>query len=132
MDRSKFNQKSEWRKFAIGLAVILFIIATIQLFLGKNIYLYFYISSVVVLLIGLVVPIVIKPVYILFSFVGFGIGWVMTKILLMLLFYLVFTPISFILKIFNKHLLDLQFDREEESYWITKDVGASSTIDKMY
>ncbi len=47
---------------------------------------------------------------------GRTIGIINTKLVLALLFYTVFTLYSIILKIFNKDLLDLKFDKSN-SYW---------------
>ena len=74
MDKSKFNDKKEWRKFGIGVAAILAVIATIQLIVGKELFIYFYGVAVFFLFFGLLLPIIIKPVYILFSYLGFVLG----------------------------------------------------------
>ena len=71
MDKSKFNDKNEWRKFGIGLGIILSVIATIQLIIGRELYPYFYGAGIFVLLIGLILPILIKPLFILFSYFAF-------------------------------------------------------------
>ena len=75
MDKSKFNNRKEWIKFAIGLSIILALIATIQYFYDHTIYIYLYVSSILILLIGLISPIIIKPIFILFSYLGFVLGW---------------------------------------------------------
>jgi multisubunit Na+/H+ antiporter MnhG subunit len=67
---------------------------------------------------ALAVPIVVKPVFILFLYIAHVLGWVMTRVILSVLFYLVITPIGLILKLFGKKFLDMKFFREKESYWI--------------
>ena len=109
MDKSKFNDKNEWRKFGIGLAIILAVIATVQLIIGRDLYLYFYIAGVLSLTIGLAIPILLKPIFILFSYIGFVLGWFMTRVILSILFYLIFTIIGVASKLFNKTFLDIMF-----------------------
>jgi hypothetical protein len=118
MDKSKFNDKREWRKFGIALAVLLFIISTVQYFKQIELYSYFLVASVLFLLSALALPILIKPVFIVFSYIGFGMGWVMTRIILFILFYLFITPISILARKFGNRFLDLRFDRSKESYWL--------------
>jgi hypothetical protein len=121
MDKSKFNNRKEWKKFAIGLSIIVAIIATIQYFYNHTIYIYLYISSILILLIGLISPIIIKPIFILFSYLGFVLGWFMTRLILAFLFYLIFTPIGLLIKLTGKKLLDTKFPGNGESYWIDRD-----------
>ena len=132
MDKSKFNNKKEWRKFAFGLSAILFIIAMIQLFLGKTLFPYFFILCIITLFIGIGAPILIKPVFILFSFIGFGLGWVMTRLILTILFYLVVAPIGLLARLTGKDFLDIKFDREPTSYWIPKDPDSGKNYEKMF
>ena len=118
MDKSKLNDKIEWRKFGIALAVLLFIISAVQYFKQIELYSYFLAASVLFLLSALALPILIKPVFIVFSYIGFGMGWVMTRIILFILFYLFITPISILARKFGNRFLDLRFDRSKESYWL--------------
>jgi len=118
MDKSKFNVKSEWRKFGIALGIILAIIATILLIKGKSTYLYFYGGGLFTILAALVAPIVVKPVFILFLYIGHGLGFVMTRLILGILFYLVITPIGLIARVFGKQFLSVGFSRGESGYWI--------------
>ena len=118
MDKSKFNDKKEWRKFGIALAILLFIISVVQFFKQIEIYPCFLAAGVLFLLSALALPILIKPVFIVFSYIGFGMGWVMTRIILFILFYLFITPISILARKFGNRFLDLRFDRTKESYWL--------------
>ena len=44
-------------------------------------------------------------------------GWIMTRLILSLLFYVVFTPIRLIPRFFGKQFLELRWDKSKESYW---------------
>ena len=48
------------------------------------------------------------------------IGMIITGILMMIMFYLVFAPIGIFLKIIGKDILRLKFDKKANSYWIDK------------
>ena len=129
MDKSEFKEKKEWRKFGIGVAIILTLIATIQFIIGKDLYPYFYGVAAFFLFFGLLLPIIIKPVYILFSYLGLILGWFMTRVILSILFYIIFTPIGLSLKLFGKHFLDLKIDKKAETYWLDKKI---ETINKVH
>jgi hypothetical protein len=121
MDKSKFDIKGEWRKFGIILGIILAVIATILLIKARGLYIYFYGAGFFFIAAGLAVPIVVKPVFILFLYIAHVMGWVMTRLILSILFYLVITPIGLLGRLFGKRFLDLKFPGKQESYWIETD-----------
>jgi hypothetical protein len=120
VDRSKFNDLRELRKFSIGLGVILAAIGTLLLVKGRGSFIYLYAAGGLVILAGLLFSILLKPVYVLFSYVGFALGWVMTRLILTLLFFLVITPIGMVMRLLGKRFLDLSFKKKAGSYWIDK------------
>ena len=122
MDKSKFQNKEEWRKFGIGLGIILLVIATIQFIIGKGIYYYFCLASAFVFFSVIALPIILKPIFILFSYIGLGINWVVTRVILGLLLFLVFTPLGFFLKLSGKDFLSLKINKKQNSYWLKRKV----------
>ena len=132
LDKSKFNNKTEHKKFAIGLAVILTVIACVQWYLDVQIYLFVLVVACAVLITGLLFPVVIKPVFILFSYIGFVMGWIMTRVILSLLYYLVFTPIGLLLRVMGKKMLDTTFKDTKESYWIVREDGEEVDFNRQF
>src|SRR4030042_6975210 len=127
MDKSKFNNKKEWQKFGFGLSAIVLLIMVLQFLFRQEFSWFLLICSLFLVLISLGLPAVLKPLFILFSYIGLVMGWVMTRIIITLLFYLVLTPIGLIAKVAGKNFLDTEFKKNRESYW--KEVPASR-IDK--
>ena len=70
---------------------------------------------------GLFAPGVLRPVYVAWMRLAFVLGWINTRILLSLFFYLVMTPIGLLLRMMGKDLLDERIDREAHSYWVRRD-----------
>lgn len=106
MNRINFSaEKKELRNFGIimALAIILFFGLLLPLIfkkpIGKNIWPYA--ISVSFLLPALFVPVVLKPAYTIWMFVGSILGWINTRIILGLFFYFILAPIGIILKIFR-------------------------------
>lgn len=118
MDKSKFNDKKEWRKFGLGVAAILSGIATIQLLKSNPLYVWFYAGSGFFLVASLLIPILLKPLFILFSYLGLVLGWFMTRLILIVLFFIIVTPIALISRLFGKKHLVLRPDSKLESYWM--------------
>jgi len=120
MDKSKFNDSKEWRKFGIGLGIILCGIAGIQLLKGHPVYPYFLSAGAIAALAGIAAPILIKPVFILFSYLGVVLGWFSTRVILALVFFLLLTPISLVMKLAGKKFLTMGADRSLATYWIDR------------
>ena len=68
---------------------------------------------------GLISPILLKPIYIIWMRFAFVLGWVNLKIVLILLFYLVFTPLGLLLRLFRFDLLERK--SSGTTYWKKKE-----------
>jgi hypothetical protein len=62
----------------------------------------------------------LKPLYIGWMTFAFALGWVNTRLLLGVFYYLVLTPIGLVLRLTGKDLLNEKIDREASSYWIKR------------
>lgn len=58
----------------------------------------------------------LSPVYNLWMKIGHVLGWINTRIILAIMFYLLFLPIAIIMKIFGKDPLHKKLDRNLSSY----------------
>jgi hypothetical protein len=127
MDKSKFDDKKEWRKFGFTVAGILVVLAAINGFRGLHAYPYLLGIAGGLVLFGAVVPILLKPVYILFLYLGELLGWVMTRVILSILFFVILTPVSWLSKLSGKRYFAMRPDTSKETYWL--DVEESSDVD---
>ena len=50
-------------------------------------------------------------------------GSIISPIVMGIIFFLVVTPIGFILRILGKDLLNKKYDKEKETYWIKRDTS---------
>lgn len=71
-------------------------------------------------LIGLAVPAALKPVYRGWMILAVILGWVMTRVILTLVFYLVLTPIALLGRAFGEQFLQLKKSPESTSYWVRR------------
>lgn len=110
--------KKQLRTFGIALSIFLGIIGLIHFLKGNTPQnFWFWGVSGIVLLTTLSVPVLIKPVYRVAIFIAHILGWINTRIILGLIYYLLFTPIGLIMKILGRDALNRKFDKEAKTYW---------------
>ncbi len=109
--------KSELRNFGVTIGIVLGMLGGLLLWRGKDIYAYFLLLSTVFIFIGLVLPIVLKPIQKAWMTFEVILGWFMTRFILSILFYVVFTSIGLVSRLFGKQFLDLKMDNSKKSYW---------------
>ena len=115
---TKEATKKQLRTFGITLALVLIIFGFIQ-FLKGNIFIYkcLFGLAFVTLTTAFLIPIVIKPLYIGALYLSHALGWFNTRLILGILFYLIFTPIAMIFRIIGRDPLERKFDKNAPSYW---------------
>ena len=82
--------------------------------------------SLAFFIVGTLIPGVLSGFYKVWVKFGELIGGVISKIILLILFYGLFTPISIVLKILRKDLLHKKLDKKCHSYWINRTLQPGS------
>ena len=111
------SEKSDLRKFGITIGVILLVITGFLLWKEKESFQIFLATSIVLFLTSITIPTILKPIYFIWMVLGNILGWFTTRVILSLLFYIIFTSIGLTLRFFGKQFLDLRWDKSKESYW---------------
>ena len=111
------SEKSDIRNFGITLGIILLLISGFLFWKEKESYQIFSGIGITLSLIAIAIPSVLKPVYLMWMIFAIILGWFMTRAILSLLFFLIFTPIGLTLRLFGKQFLELRWDKSKESYW---------------
>ena len=113
--------KKDLRKFGITVGTVLLLIAGLLFWKHKDSFLYFGIIGIVLILAGLITPIILKPLNKAWMTLAILMGWVMTRVILTILFYIVLTPTAFIARLFKKNFLDLRIDKSRDTYWVIRE-----------
>ena len=71
-------------------------------------------------LIGLAIPVAIKPLFIGLSVAAFPIGIVVGTLALAIVYYLMVTPIGLVFRLMGRDPLHRRFDPSAATYWITR------------
>jgi len=118
--------KPELRKFGLTIGIFLLLIAGFLFWKQRPSFSYFaYIGGGLALL-GLIAPILLKPIYKVWMSFAVVMGFIMTRVILTVLYFGMFTPISLLTKLLGKDLLDERLDKNAASYWVKR---PASTFD---
>lgn len=117
------SDKRELRKFGITVGAMLVLIGfAFQLFANNyNVYMVVGTIGALLVLSGIIFPKILLPIHKVWMTLAVILGFVMTRVILSILFYLVVTPIGFIAKIFGKDFLNLKIEKNKNSYWQKRD-----------
>ena len=110
------NSPSDLRKFGLTLGIVFILIALILLWLNKS-SLIWGILGIAFITAAFLFPSILKPINKIWMSFAILLGWVMTRIILSILFYFAFTFIRFLALAFNKKFLDFKIDPSAKSYW---------------
>jgi hypothetical protein len=77
-------------------------------------------AALVVMLVGALAPLALRPLFVGLSLLTFPIGWVVSLALLAVVFYAVLTPIAVIMRLVGEDPMKRRFDRQAKSYWIER------------
>ena len=111
------SEKSDLRNFGITVGIILLIISGFLFWKEKESFQIFLAIGIILFLIAISIPAVLKPVYWIWMIFAIILGWLMTRVILSLLFYFIFTSIGLTSRFFGKQFLELRWDKSKESYW---------------
>ena len=107
------------KSFGIVFFTVFLIIAIWPLLNGYEIRYWSLIISIVFLLLGILNSKILTPLNKIWFKIGILLGNVISPIIMSIIFFLVVTPTSFIMKILGKDLLNLK-KNTKNSYWIKK------------
>ena len=77
--------------------------------------------AAVIAVLGLVAPKLIWPLYVVWMAAALPIGWVVSHVVMALVFYLVFTPIGLIMRGCGRDPMERRLDKAAASYWKKRD-----------
>ena len=118
MKNSKIKISSN-KSFGIVFFTVFLIIAIWPLLNGYEIRYWSLIISIVFLILGILNSKILTPLNKIWFKIGILLGNVISPIVMSIIFFLVVTPTSFIMKILGKDLLNLK-KNTKNSYWIKK------------
>jgi hypothetical protein len=64
--------------------------------------------------------------------IGLYVGWLESRIVLSIVFFIILTPMALIMKLFNRDTMARKFDFQVESYRVSSKIYPSSGMEKPY
>ena len=81
---------------------------------------------------ALLMPSVLRPVYTTWMKIGHGIGWVNTRIILGVLFYILVLPMGLIMRLFGKDPMTRKLDKSVSSYRVKSVSEPKDRLEKPF
>jgi len=113
----KATTRKMLRSFGLTIGGLLIAIAAFLYWKEHAAAIYFAVPGGLLALAGLIIPMQLKQLYWGWMSIALVIGFFMTRIILSIVYYLVFTPAAMIAKILGKDLIDAAVDKNAKSYW---------------
>ena len=127
MDEIKISSN---RSFGIVFFIVFLIIAIYPIFKSEDVRLWSLVISIIFLILGLINSNFLAPLNKLWFKFGIFLGKIISPIIMGIIFFLVVTPIGFIMRLSGKDLLNLKYS-DYKSYWIEK-TGPKSKMKNQF
>lgn len=123
------SSEKECRNFGLTVGIVLVVLSLLLFYFEYNSYMYFSTPGGLLIILGIVFPSALRPVQKIWMTFAVVMGFVMSRVILTIIFYLVVTPIGLLAKLFRKDFLDLSIDKNRKSYWNIRESKKYSKID---
>ena len=119
------------RSFGILFFVVFLALGLWPLTKGNEINVYLTSISLVFLVLGLFNSKILSPLSKAWIKLGEILGKIIAPIVMALVYFIILTPVSLLVRVFGKDLIGLKFKKNQNTYWIKrkKDLG---TMDKQF
>ena len=114
------KSQSSNRSFGLLFFVVFLILGLWPLKNSLDPNLYLISISAVFLILGLINSKILSPLNKLWIKFGEILGMIIAPLVMALVYFIVLTPVSLIVRIFGKDLLGLKFLKQKDSYWINR------------
>ena len=125
------KSQSSNRSFGLLFFIVFIVVGLWPITKGETANIYLIIISLFFLIFGLINSKILSPFN--KAWVKFGeiLGLIIAPIIMALVYFIILTPISLILRMFGKDLLGLKFMKKQDTYWI-KRVKKLGTMKKQF
>ena len=118
------------RSFGMVFFVFFLLISIYPILKDENVRIWSLIICIIFLVLGILNSNILTPINKLWFKFGLLLGKIISPIVMGIVFFLVVTPISLIMKLLGKDLLNLKYNNEK-SYWIEK-TGPKSKMKNQF
>jgi hypothetical protein len=115
------------RKFGLLVGGVFLLLGGWFLYRHKPVWPYFIAPGALLFAVGLIIPKFLKRVYVIWMSLGFMLGFVVSKVILTVFYFVVMTPIGLIARLCGQDFLSLKRSAGATTYWVIKPAGGRQT-----
>ena len=124
-------KKSSEKSFGILFGVVFIIISIWPLFYSNSLRVWSLILAITFFLITFLKPSLLKPFNNAWIKLGELLGRIIAPIVMAIVYFLILTPISLLVRLFGKDLIGMKFSNDINSYWVKRKKHLGS-MDKQF
>lgn len=109
------------RNFGVTIGIVLVLLAAFFLWKERTSALYFASAGALFAALTWLLPGLMRPLYRAWMAFAVVMGFVMTRVILTIIYYGMFTPIALIMKLLRKDLLHERIDKRAETHWVKRE-----------
>lgn len=117
------------KKTGLTVGVVLILVSLLLWYLGKTSFMYFSILGGLFVILAFIAIPILRPFHKLWMMLALLMGFVMSRVILAILYYLILAPIGLLAKIVGKKFMPLGFDKNAATYWEKRENTAKQQID---
>ena len=114
------KSQSSNRSFGLLFFIVFIVVGLWPIIKGEAANIYLILISLFFLIFGLINSKILSPFNKAWIKFGEILGLIIAPIIMALVYFLVLTPISIIVRLFGKDLLGLKFNKKQDTYWIDR------------
>lgn len=80
-----------------------------------------WVTALALIVVYYLIPAIRRPVYLGWIYAAFPIGWLVSHLLLLGIYFFLITPIGLIMRLVGYDPMKRGFERSAESYWVTRE-----------
>jgi hypothetical protein len=119
------------RNFGLTFSAFFMLLAVGPLFLHHHFRPWAFVLSIICLIVAMISPQWFKSLNIIWTQLGLLLNRIVSPVVLAILFFLVFTPMGYLLRFFKKDILDLAWSPQSTSYWIASPENTAAETSSM-
>ncbi len=117
------------KKTGITVGIVLILISFILWWIGKSSFVYFSLAGGIFIILSYIAIPLLRPFHKLWIGLSLVLGFIMSRVILTILFYFVVTPIGILAKLVGKKFMPLGFDKNAATYWEKREKTVKTKID---
>ncbi len=128
------RERGRLRRFGLTVGAAFVVVGALLLWRHRDFWPAFGALGALLALGALVAPAALRPVERVWMKLALALGWVMTRVVLGVIFVLVFTPAGLARRLLRRDPMELRFDRSAASYWHRRPPADTSPerMEKMF